>query len=103
MDQVIGIDLGGTAIKLARFTAEGDLLAHLERPTPQPAVPGAVTMALCEAVAELDPGRQQLLLEAVGDGHQCLVSATHLGAFNGGWHQGSQVITVEAGAVLSGQ
>ena len=58
MDQVIGIDLGGTAIKLARFTAEGDLLAHLERPTPQPAVPGAVTMALCEAVAELDPGRE---------------------------------------------
>ena len=58
MDQVIGIDLGGTAIKLARFTAEGDSLAELERPTPQPAVPGAVTMALCEAVAELDPGRE---------------------------------------------
>ena len=58
MDQVIGIDLGGTAIKLARFTAEGELLAELERPTPQPAVPGAVTMALCEAVAELDPDRQ---------------------------------------------
>ena len=58
MDQVIGIDLGGTAIKLARFTAEGESLAELERPTPQPAVPGAVTMALCEAVAELDPGRE---------------------------------------------
>ncbi|WP_037990763.1 ROK family protein [Synechococcus sp. CC9616] len=58
MDQVIGIDLGGTAIKLARFTAEGELLAQLEQPTPQPAVPGAVTMALCEAVAELDPGRE---------------------------------------------
>ena len=58
MDQVIGIDLGGTAIKLARFSAEGELLAQLERPTPQPAVPGAVTMALCEAVAELDPGRE---------------------------------------------
>jgi glucokinase len=58
MDQVIGIDLGGTAIKLARFTAKGELLAQLEQPTPQPAVPGAVTMALCEAVAELDPGRE---------------------------------------------
>ena len=58
MDQVIGIDLGGTAIKLARFTAEGELLAQLERPTPQPAMPGAVTMALCDAVAELDPGRE---------------------------------------------
>lgn len=60
-------------------------------------------LLLDDVLAELDPGRQQLLLEAVGDGHQCLVSATHLGAFNGGWHQGSQVITVEAGAVLSGQ
>jgi glucokinase len=58
MDQVIGIDLGGTAIKLARFTAKGELLAQLEQPTPQPAVPGAVTMALCEAVAELDPDRE---------------------------------------------
>ena len=48
--QVIGIDLGGTAIKLARFSIQGDMLAELERPTPQPAVPGAVTMALCEAV-----------------------------------------------------
>ena len=54
-DQVIGIDLGGTAIKLARFTVNGDLLAELQVPTPQPAVPGAVTMALCEAVEQLDP------------------------------------------------
>ena len=53
--QVIGIDLGGTAMKLARFTESGDQLAALELPTPQPAVPGAVTMALCEAVEQLDP------------------------------------------------
>ena len=33
-NQVIGIDLGGTAIKLARFTADGDLLVELEVPTP---------------------------------------------------------------------
>ena len=54
-DQVIGIDLGGTAIKLARFTAAGELLAEMEVPTPQPAVPGAVTIALCEAIEQLDP------------------------------------------------
>lgn len=53
--QVIGVDLGGTAIKLARFTPDGDLLAELEVPTPQPAVPGAVTIAICEAVDRLDP------------------------------------------------
>ena len=41
--QVIGIDLGGTAIKLARFTRSGELLAEAQLPTPQPAVPGAVT------------------------------------------------------------
>ena len=53
--QVIGIDLGGTAIKLARFDHRGALLAELEVATPQPAVPGAVTMALCDAVEQLDP------------------------------------------------
>ncbi|QNI94189.1 putative xylose repressor [Synechococcus sp. A15-127] len=54
---MIGIDLGGTAIKLARFSRSGDLLAEAQLPTPQPAMPGAVTMALCEAVEELDPQR----------------------------------------------
>ena len=53
--QVIGIDLGGTAIKLARFNHRGTLLGELEVATPQPAVPGAVTMALCDAVERLDP------------------------------------------------
>ncbi|MED5383486.1 MAG: ROK family protein, partial [Cyanobacteriota bacterium] len=53
--QVIGIDLGGTAIKLARFDHCGTLLAELEVATPQPAVPGAVTMAICDAVERLDP------------------------------------------------
>ena len=57
-DQVIGIDLGGTAIKLGRFSCAGELLAELQVSTPQPAVPGAVTMALCEAVEQLDPDRQ---------------------------------------------
>ena len=54
-DQVIGIDLGGTAIKLARFNRAGDVLAERQIPTPQPPVPGSVTMALCEAIEQLDP------------------------------------------------
>ena len=58
MGQVIGIDLGGTAIKLARLSENGERLAELELQTPQPAVPGAVTMALCEAIATLDPDCQ---------------------------------------------
>ena len=63
--QVIGIDLGGTAIKLARFDPSGTLLAELEVATPQPAVPGAVTMALCEAIEQIDPEHQA---DAVGIG-----------------------------------
>ena len=61
-DQVIGIDLGGTAIKLGRFNCDGELLAELQVSTPQPAVPGTVTMALCEAVEQLDPDRQASVL-----------------------------------------
>jgi glucokinase len=57
MGQLIGIDLGGTAIKLGRFSASGALLAELQVPTPQPAMPGAVVMAIVEAVQQLDPDR----------------------------------------------
>ena len=57
-DQVIGVDLGGTAIKLARFDRQGELLAEDQIPTPQPAMPGAVCMAICEAIERLDPARQ---------------------------------------------
>ncbi len=55
MSQLIGVDLGGTAIKLGRFSLEGQLLDALEVPTPQPAMPGAVVMALVEAIETLDP------------------------------------------------
>lgn len=65
MTQLIGIDLGGTAIKLGRFDRAGDLLAELQVPTPSPAMPGAVTMAIVEAVQQLDPDRQA---DAVGVG-----------------------------------
>jgi glucokinase len=63
--RLIGIDVGGTAIKLGRFTADGLLEAALEVDTPRPAVPGAVTMAIAEAVEHLDPHRQA---SAVGVG-----------------------------------
>ena len=53
--QLIGIDVGGTAIKLGRFNCDGQLLAEAQMPTPQPAMPGAVTMAIVEAVQRLDP------------------------------------------------
>ena len=64
--QLIGVDLGGTAIKLGRFARDGTLLEALEIPTPRPAMPGAVTVAIAEAVQRLDPQR---LAPLVGVGH----------------------------------
>jgi glucokinase len=64
--ELIGVDLGGTAIKLGRFAQDGTLLEALEVPTPRPAVPGAVTVAIVEAIERLDPQRRAAL---VGVGH----------------------------------
>lgn len=56
-------------------------------------------LLLDDVFAELDPGRQTLLLEAVGNGHQCLVSATHLECFQGGWRRDAQVVRMLQGSL----
>ncbi|WP_338038723.1 ROK family protein [Neosynechococcus sphagnicola] len=53
--QVMGIDLGGTAIKLGRFTVTGACLQSLSVPTPQPATPKRVLETLVAAISDLDP------------------------------------------------
>jgi len=58
-------------------------------------------LLLDDVFAELDPRRQNLLLEAVGNGHQCLVSATHLECFNGGWRSDAQVVRMLQGSLQS--
>jgi glucokinase len=63
--QLIGVDVGGTALKLGRFDSQGHLLAQLEVATPRPSVPGAVAVALAEAIDHLDPQR---LASGVGIG-----------------------------------
>jgi len=63
--QVLGIDLGGTAIKLGRFTPSGECVTTLTVPTPQPATPEAVLAAMVEAIAQLDPHHQT---QAIGVG-----------------------------------
>ena len=60
--EVIGIDLGGTAIKLGRFSADGHLLEQQRVQPPQPATPGAVCIALVEAIEALDPDRRALVV-----------------------------------------
>ncbi len=52
-------------------------------------------LLLDDVFAELDPIRQLLLLEAVGEKHQCLVSATHIDAFEGAWRHESQIVEPE--------
>jgi DNA replication and repair protein RecF len=73
------------ALKLAELELVGQVVGH------------PPLLLLDDVLAELDPERQQLLLEAVGEGHQCLVSATHLEAFRGGWTRAAQVVRMRAG------
>ncbi len=56
--ELIGVDLGGTAIKLGRFDRLGTLLAEAEVPTPKPAMPGAVSVVIAEAIDALDPDQR---------------------------------------------
>ncbi|HIK43406.1 MAG TPA: ROK family protein [Leptolyngbyaceae cyanobacterium M65_K2018_010] len=63
--QVIGLDLGGSAIKLGRFSDKGQTLAELTVPTPQPSTPEAVVEAMVEAIAHLDPNQEA---RAIGGG-----------------------------------
>lgn len=56
--QVLGIDLGGTAIKLGRFSKDGTCLQSLSVPTPQPSTPQAVLEAMVAAIAIVDPAKE---------------------------------------------
>ncbi|MEA5572358.1 ROK family protein [Calothrix sp. UHCC 0171] len=62
MTEVIGIDLGGTAIKLGRFTVDGTCIKSLTVETPQPAMPEAVLDVLVAAIAQLDPNNKSIAI-----------------------------------------
>lgn len=87
MNQVIGIDLGGTAIKLGRFNEEGNCLQSLTIPTPQPATPEAVLDAMIDAIAKIDPAKNA---RAIGVGTPGPADAAGRIAIVGinldGWH-----------------
>ncbi|MDC0835880.1 glucokinase [Leptolyngbya valderiana BDU 20041] len=55
--EVLGIDLGGTSIKLGRFDREGNCGERLTVETPQPSTPEAVLEAIVGAIDRLDPQR----------------------------------------------
>ncbi|MCS6941340.1 MAG: ROK family protein [Geminocystis sp.] len=62
MKEVIGVDLGGTNIKMGRFTPTGDCLESLTIPTPQPSTPAAVVEAISHGVNRLNRHKQALAL-----------------------------------------
>jgi glucokinase len=66
MTEVIGVDLGGTAIKLGRFTREGICLESLSVPTPHPAYPDATIEMMLYAIEKLAPGMVDISAIGVG-------------------------------------
>lgn len=52
--EVIGIDLGGTAIKLGKFLKNGTCTQFLSVDTPQPSIPEAVLEAIAIGINELN-------------------------------------------------
>ncbi|BAQ66003.1 ROK family protein [Geminocystis sp. NIES-3709] len=60
--EVIGVDLGGTAIKLGRFLENGTCLESLTIPTPQPATPDAVINSIASAVEQLNDQKKAIAL-----------------------------------------
>ena len=75
-------------IVLALKLAELELIKKLYGKSP--------ILLLDDVLAELDPKRQLLLLDAVGEKHQCLISATHLDSFEGEWVRNSQLMQLDA-------
>ncbi len=53
-------------------------------------------LLLDDVLAELDPKRQLLLLDAVGQKHQCLISTTHVESFEGEWVRNSQLMKLDS-------
>jgi DNA replication and repair protein RecF len=56
-------------------------------------------LLLDDVLAELDPLRQNQLLEAIGDRFQTLITTTHINSFGDRWLHSSQILTVEAGKI----
>ncbi len=57
MKEAIGVDLGGTAIKMGRFLSDGTCLESISLATPQPANPQPVVKAIASGVNQLNQDR----------------------------------------------
>jgi DNA replication and repair protein RecF len=59
-------------------------------------------LLLDDVLAELDPSRQNQLLEAIQDRFQTLITTTHLGSFDSQWLNSSQILSVNVGEISVG-
>jgi DNA replication and repair protein RecF len=59
-------------------------------------------LLLDDVLAELDPQRQNQLLETIQDRFQTLITTTHLQSFDRGWLKASQILTIEQGKIING-
>ena len=58
-------------------------------------------LLLDDVLAELDPNRQNQLLDAIQDRFQTLITTTHLDSFAREWIDSSQILSVKAGRVCA--
>jgi DNA replication and repair protein RecF len=56
-------------------------------------------LLLDDVLAELDPHRQNQLLEAIQDRFQTLITTTHLHSFEAQWLKSSQILSIEKGTI----
>lgn len=56
-------------------------------------------LLLDDVLAELDPNRQNQLLDAIQDRFQTLITTTHLGSFDSQWLKSSQILHVTTGQI----
>ncbi|MDY6804049.1 MAG: DNA replication/repair protein RecF [Cyanobacteriota bacterium] len=78
---------------LALKLAELQLIERVVREPP--------LLLLDDVLAELDLNRQNQLLEAISDRFQTLITTTHLGSFEVGWLDNTQILSVESGQINS--
>lgn len=65
MQNIIGVDLGGSAIKMGVFIEDGTCLQSISLATPQPAQPQSVVNAIAEGIKQL---QQDYTCQAIGLG-----------------------------------
>ncbi|MBY0356756.1 MAG: DNA replication/repair protein RecF [Candidatus Obscuribacterales bacterium] len=58
-------------------------------------------LLLDDVLAELDPARQALLLSAIGQPMQTIITTTHLSGFDPKWLEGARIMTVNNGQIVS--